>query len=76
VNPSESPTPTNTSGPSPTPTETPTPGGVADYDVAPEQTDGVVNEQDLLEWLRRIREEGALGSLLLDFARFWKSDGN
>jgi hypothetical protein len=49
---------------------------VADYDVAPEQTDGVVNEQDLLEWLRRIREEGALGSLLLDFARFWKSDGN
>lgn len=73
-------TPTFTTTPSSTPTETTTAvfsetptQAETNYDIHPEQPDGLVNAGDLLEWLRLLEAPASDRNLLFDFARFWKT---
>jgi len=66
-------TPTETSSPTPTATRTAMPSGTINYDVQPIPTDGIVNDLDLIEWYRRVVEDGTPESkVLFDFSLHWK----
>ena len=87
LTPSDTPTLTNTAVATSTNTPTDTPTGTLvptetttvastptpDFDVAPDPVDGIINGQDLLEWLERVKDASPSRDLLFDFSRFWQS---
>lgn len=70
--PTATPTSTPTASPTMEPTPTVTPGSVEGYDLwPPPNGDGRIDSRDLLEWLKRVRDDDAEGKSLFDFAQFW-----